>query len=68
MIGMCSRRATVFIRWLFPIFIAAILATSLGATAASAQLLPLASSGKQAGTGTSFDQFLDDARKAGQSR
>ncbi|HWK63866.1 MAG TPA: mechanosensitive ion channel domain-containing protein [Rhizobiaceae bacterium] len=38
---------------------------ALGATAASAQLLPLASSSKQADSRTSFDQFLDDARKAG---
>lgn len=64
MIGMCSWRTAVFIRWLFPLFIAAMLATALGATVASAQLLPLVS-GKQADTGTSFDQFLDDARKAG---
>jgi small-conductance mechanosensitive channel len=65
MIGMCSRRTAAFIRRLFPLFIVAMMVAAFGATPASAQLLPLASSGKQADTGTSLDQFLEEARKAG---
>lgn len=63
MVGMCWRRSAVWIRWLLPLLFVGF--TLLGVNAAPSQVLPLAQSAKQETTGTSLDQFLEDARKAG---
>lgn len=66
MIGLFSRRSAVLIRWLFPLILALSVMAGFGVGSSSAQLLPLATTtSKPAGTGTSLDQFLDEARKAG---
>ncbi|MGO4837089.1 hypothetical protein AB4144_33065, partial [Rhizobiaceae sp. 2RAB30] len=67
MMGICDRRAAVFIRWLFPLLAAMVVSLGLGAADASGQVLPLAAASKSQNqpSGTSLEQFLEDARKAG---
>ncbi|BCH29254.1 hypothetical protein MesoLjLc_11840 [Mesorhizobium sp. L-8-10] len=69
MMGMCDRRAAVFIRWLFPLLAATLLAIGLTSANAVGQTLPLAAVTKSQGQtqpgGTSLEQFLEEARKAG---
>lgn len=62
---MCNRRAAAFLGWLFPLLIVAMMAAGIGAAGAVPQGLPLASAAKTGQSGTSLDQFLDEARKAG---